>query len=60
MVKKMLKNGVFGVESGEGGSVGVRMSEMVGRLERGDLRGDLGVGGGIVPLGGRGLIYVGF
>lgn len=34
----MLKKGVFRVESGEGGSVGGQVSEMVGRLKRGYLR----------------------
>lgn len=51
----MLKNGVFGVKSGEGGSVWVQMSEMVGHLKWGDLR---AIGGGLeeglYPLGGGG------
>ena len=54
MVKKMLKNGVFGVESGEGGSVGVQMSEKVGRLKRGDLKVIWGLEEGLYPLEGEG------
>nr|DAT75903.1 MAG TPA: hypothetical protein [Caudoviricetes sp.] len=50
----MLKNGVFGVESGEGGSVVVQMSEMVGRLKWGDLRAIWGLEEGLYPLEGEG------